>query len=262
MLNINTLSVSYGRRPVLKDISLQVNCGEIFCLIGPNGAGKSTLIRAVSGALPAYSGKVSVANRDLTALNQRQRARAIAVVPQGAHFPPDFTVSETVLMGRTAHMNWLGQPTRLDHEQTHLAMEQAEVVELADRRIGELSGGEHQRVALARALAQDASLMLLDEPTAHLDLRYQSDLLKLVRGLTRQRNLAVLMVLHDLNLSSLYADRLALLVDGQIRKQGSPTEVLTVASLSQAYGIPVNVMKHPYYGKPLVLPDSQPLGAF
>jgi len=254
MLQIENLSVNYGPRRVLHDISLSVQSGEILALIGPNGAGKSTLIRAASGVIPVAGGTVRADGRDFHALAPIQRARFLAVVPQAISLPPAFTVWEMTLMGRTPHLGFLGQTSRADDELARRSLERVHALELADRRVGELSGGESQRVLLARALCQSTPILLLDEPTAHLDLQYQVSLLELVQNLAREDNLAVLIALHDLNLAARYADRVALMVAGRITALGSPREVLTPELISHAYCLPVNVVEHPFAGGPLVLP--------
>jgi iron complex transport system ATP-binding protein len=252
MLRIESLSVSYNSREILHDISLSVQSGEILALIGPNGAGKSTLIRAASGVIP-FSGQVRTNGDTFHALTPMQRAKYIAVVPQAILLPPAFTVWETVLMGRTPHLGFLGQTSRADEELARRALERVHADSLAERRVGELSGGESQRVLLARALCQSTPILLLDEPTAHLDLQYQVSLLELVRKLVREDNLAVLVALHDLNLAARYSDRVALMVAGRITALGSPREVLTPELISQAYCLPVDVVEHPLSGGPLVL---------
>lgn len=254
MLKIENLSVDYGSRRVLHDVSLDVQSGEVAALIGPNGAGKSTLIRAVSGVIPARSGHVRTNSDDFRSLTHTQRARRLAVVPQAVSLPPAFTVWETVLMGRTPYLGFLGQPSQADEDLARRALERVSAVEFADRRVGELSGGEAQRVLLARALCQSTPILLLDEPTAHLDLQYQVSLLKLVYELAHHDHLAVLVALHDLNLAAHFADRVALLVGGEIKAIGTPREVLTSELISQAYCLPVQVVEHPLTGGPLVLP--------
>jgi iron complex transport system ATP-binding protein len=252
MLRIESLSVSYNSREILHDISLSVQSGEILALIGPNGAGKSTLIRAASGVIP-FSGQVRTNGDTFHALTPMQRAKYIAVVPQAILLPPAFTVWETVLMGRTPHLGFLGQTSRADEDLARRALERVHADSLAERRVGELSGGESQRVLLARALCQSTPILLLDEPTAHLDLQYQVSLLELVRKLVREDNLAVLVALHDLNLAARYADRVALMVAGKITALGAPREVLTPELISHAYCLPVDVVEHPFNGGPLVL---------
>lgn len=252
MLKIENLSVSYNSRQILHDISLSVQSGEILALIGPNGAGKSTLIRAASGVIPA-SGHVRTNGDDFHSLDPMRRARYMAVVPQAISLPPAFTVWETVLMGRTPHLGFLGQTSAADEQFARRALERVHADTLADRRVGELSGGESQRVLLARALCQSTPILLLDEPTAHLDLQYQVSLLELVRKLVHEDKLAVLIALHDLNLAARYADRVALMVAGKITALGSPREVLTPELISHAYCLPVDVVENPLSGGPLVL---------
>ena len=252
MLRIEDLSVNYGPRQILHNISLSVQSGEILALIGPNGAGKSTLIRAASGVIP-FSGHVRTNGDTFHALTSMQRARYMAVVPQAISLPPAFTVWETVLMGRTPHLGFLGQTSRADEDLARRALERVHADTLADRRVGELSGGESQRVLLARALCQSTPILLLDEPTAHLDLQYQVSLLELVRKLVHEDKLAVLSALHDLNLAARYADRVALMVAGRIKAVGTPREVLTSELISESYCWPVDVVEHPLAGGPLVL---------
>ena len=253
-LELQALSAAYGARVVLRGVSLTVAGGEVLALAGPNGAGKSTLIRVVSGVLAASAGQVRLDGQNLLQLPPGQRARLVAVVPQMIRLPETYTVSEIVLMGRTPHLKlWAGEGKH-DCEVAWAAMRATRVDELADRRVGELSGGEQQRVVLARALAQEPRVLLLDEPTAHLDLKHQVGVLELVRALAKQRDLAVLMTLHDLNQASLYADRVALLQQGEIVAQGTARQVFTSELLSQVYGVPVAVSRHPDRDLPIVLP--------
>jgi len=255
MLKIQNLSVSYGPRQILHDISLNVQSGEVLALIGPNGAGKSTLIRAASGVIP-YTGYVRTNGDDFASLSPIQRAKYIATVPQAISLPPAFTVWETVLFGRTPYLGFLGQPSKNDEVIAHQALERINALPLVDRRVGELSGGEQQRVLLARALCQATPVLLLDEPTAHLDLQYQVSLLELVRDLAHRDNLAVLVALHDLNLAAHYADRIALMVAGNIKAIGSAKEVLQPELIQEAYCLPVQVVQHPFLDVPLVLPNA------
>lgn len=256
MLKLNSLTVAYYDQEVVQEITFEINSGEILALVGPNGAGKSTLIRAISGVIPVKSGGVWTDGRELISMGMMDRARHLAVVPQARELPGAYTVHQTVLMGRTPYLGWLGHANQKDHAIVRLAMERTQTLELAERRVSDLSGGEQQRVLLARALAQDAPILLLDEPTTHLDLQNQSNLLNLIRQLCQEERLTVLMVLHDLNLAGLYADRVALLNKGRIQAIGKPEDVLTTDNLSSVYHVDVNVIPHPEYGTPLILPDG------
>ncbi|KAF0107577.1 MAG: iron complex transport system ATP-binding protein [Anaerolineaceae bacterium] len=257
MLRIENLSVSYGSRRVLHGVSLEVQSGEVVALIGPNGAGKSTLVRAVSGVIPVDAGSVRTNGTDLLALPSMQRARRLAVVPQAVSMPPAFSVWETVLLGRTPYLNFLGQTSAADEETARRALVRVDALDLAERRVGELSGGEQQRVLLARALAQSTPILLLDEPTSNLDLHYQVSFMEMVRSLAKQDHLAVLVALHDLNLAARYADRVALMVAGKIEAAGTPRQVLTPELISAAYHLPVQVVPHPFADALLVLPGNK-----
>lgn len=254
MLDVRELTIAYGSQTVLHAVSFHLPPGKILAVIGPNGAGKSTLIRALSGVVPVEPGAVWVQGSDLSGLSTQERARRIAVVPQAIALPPAFTAWETVLIGRTPHLGWLGNTSAHDEEITRAAMVRTHTLELAERRVGELSGGEQQRLLLARALAQSAPILLLDEPTAHLDLQYQLTLLDEVRTLVRQDGLTVLAALHDLNLVARYADLVVLLVGGCIHALGTPVEVLTAGLLSEAYQVPLQVHFEGARQIPYILP--------
>jgi iron complex transport system ATP-binding protein len=256
MLKIQNLSVSYGSRQILHDISFDVQSGEVLALIGPNGAGKSTLIRAVSGVIP-YAGNVRTNGDNFALLTPIQRAKYIATVPQAVSLPPAYTVWETVLLGRTPYLGFLGQPSKTDEDVARQSLVRVSALSFAERRVGELSGGEQQRVLLARALCQSTPILLLDEPTAHLDLQYQVGLLELVTELAHKDHLAVLVALHDLNLAAHYADRIALMVTGNIKAMGKPKEVLQPELIQEAYCLPVQVVQHPFLDLPLVLPNKK-----
>jgi iron complex transport system ATP-binding protein len=253
MLRIRSISVSYGEIEILHELSLDVNTGEVVSLIGPNGAGKTTMMRAISGVIPVKSGSVHVDDEDLSVTPIAERARLLAVVPQARKLPPEYTVQQSVLMGRTPYLGWLGNPSPGDIEKVQWAIDRTRLSELANRRVDELSGGEQQLVLVARALAQDAPVMLLDEPTAHLDLRHQATILDLVHSLARERGLAVLMSLHDLNLVSIFSDRIALLDDGNILAVGKPKEVINQQYLSKVYQVPLDIIPHPHRDIPIVL---------
>ena len=254
VLSIRELSASYGEVNALNEVSLEVNKGEIFGIVGPNGAGKSTLIKVLSGVLRATAGIALINDQEITSLSPIQRARALAVVPQARQLGGAFSVEQAVLLGRTAYLGFLGKPRPTDLEKVNWAMEQTAVDSLADRKLAEISGGEQQRVLLARALAQDTPVLLLDEPTNHLDLRYQVNLLKLLKSLVQQENLTVLMAMHDLNQVSGIVDRVALLVDGCLQAVGRPEQVLTPENINKAYQTEVVTITHPSTRRHYIFP--------
>ena len=256
IFRIENLNVAYARRTILRQVSLQVMPGEVLALVGPNGAGKTTLIKASSGVIPLQSGRVFAQGKNIAILPPGERARLIAVVPQARFLPEGYTVRQTVQLGRTAYLGWLGQPAPLDRQRVEWALERTDTLSLAGRLINELSGGEQQRVLLARALCQDPPVLLLDEPTTHLDIRHQASLLNLVREIASERQMAVLVALHDLNMVGIYTDRVALLVDCELRAIGAPHEVLTAERLFEAYQTHMSVIAHPTYGTPLILPNG------
>ena len=253
MLNIQSIAVSYGEAEILHEVTLEVTAGEVVSLIGPNGAGKTTLMRAISGVIPLKSGSVYVDGQDLSVTPIAQRARLLAVVPQARKLTPEYTVKQAIMMGRTPYLGWLGNPSQSDFDTVDWAIDRTGISGLVERRVDELSGGEQQLVLVARALAQDAPVILLDEPTAHLDLRHQATILELMHNLARENRLAVLMSLHDLNLVSIFSDRIALLDQGTILANGLPYEVLVREQLSRVYQVPLDIIPHPHRDIPLVL---------
>ncbi|MBN2501923.1 MAG: ABC transporter ATP-binding protein [Anaerolineales bacterium] len=257
MLEIEGLTVAYQAHVALNAVSFGVDKGERLAVVGPNGAGKSTLIRTLSGVLAAQSGMMKIDGVDLSGLSTQARARLLSVVPQAGQLGGAFSVEQTVLLGRTAYMGWLGQPCSDDMDKVDLAIQRAHLGDLKERRIAELSGGERQRVLLARALAQDTPIMLLDEPTNHLDLRHQIEFLDLIRDLTEEEDLTVLMALHDLNLVSTYADRAVLLHEGNVVAIGETKDVLTTDHISKTYGVDVQVVSAPGVDVPIILPRGK-----
>lgn len=257
MLAVQSIASGYGERRVLEEITFNVGRGEVVALIGPNGAGKTTLMRTLSGVLKPSAGRILLAGEDAAQLTPAQRAAKIAVVPQARELPEDFTVWQTVLLGRTPYLGWLGRVSAEDRRRAAQAMERSRLSGYEGRKVGELSGGEQQRVLLARALAQETPILLLDEPTSNLDLQHQSVLLNLVREQAHHGGQAALMAVHDLNLAALYADRVILLADGRLQACGTPEQVLTPDLLQAVYHVPVRVVTHPDYGTPLILPDGR-----
>ena len=254
-LHVRNLRAGYGRRVVLDGIDLAVGPGELMVLIGANGAGKSTLFRALSSGADVLAGSATVGEANLLRLDPRARARIVAVVPQALDLPEGIGVAEMVLLGRTPHASWWGGDSDDDWQVVHDAMRATDVANLAERDITEVSGGERQRVLLARALAQEPRLLLLDEATAHLDLRFQIEIFTLVRRLAAGRGFAVLASCHDLDLAARFADRIAVLHDRRLTAVGEPGEVLTKERVEEAFGVEVEVSVDPRTGRPRVLPS-------
>lgn len=261
LLDVNGVSVTYhptGREIVaLRDASLALAAGEVVGLVGPNGSGKTTLIRVVTGVVRPSSGHVTIAGRDIERMRQVELARLIAVVPQEPVLPPTFSALACVLMGRTPHLRLLQNEGASDLEAARRAMLATDTWSLTDRLLGELSGGERQRVVVARALAQETPILLLDEPTAHLDLGHQASVLDLMRRFARDEGKAVLAVVHDLTLAARYCDRLVMLRGGSVVATGTPGDVLTPERLRGVYGVNVDVFPHPTTGRPVVAPGGE-----
>jgi iron complex transport system ATP-binding protein len=251
MLSISHLSAGYGSTLALSDVSLDVARGQVAAVIGPNGCGKSTLLRCVAGLLPPRAGTITIEGDSVTGLNPRERARRIALLPQSFAAGTELTATDMVLLGRTPHLSPYGAPSARDHEIVARVLHQVGATELATRRLAEMSGGQRQRIMLARALAQQPHVLLLDEPTSNLDLRYQYEVLDLVRRVARQENLAVVIVLHQINLAAQIADTMLLLRENGITQAGgTPQEVLISMNLSTVYGLELEVKPHPLTGKP------------
>ncbi len=242
----------------MRGVSLSISPGTLLAVVGPNGAGKTTLMKLLSGSLPPQEGDVTLNDRPLSGLADRERALAIAVVPQSESSPFPVTVREMVGMGRYAHLGPWERSGARDRTVVDHAMARCAVAEFADRQLSELSGGERQRARIARALAQEAPVLLLDEPTAGLDLRYRMELFHLLRQL-RAAGLGVLVITHDLNLAARFADRLMLLDRGRALARGTPDEVLARASLEAVYQWPLRVVAHPGPGSDTGAPQTVPL---
>jgi cobalamin transport system ATP-binding protein len=252
-LALEGVSAAYGTRPVIHDLSLEATPGQITGLIGPNGSGKTTIVRVASRGLRPTQGKVRVQGRDPYALSSREAARLVAVVPQELTPAFEYSVLEIVLMGRSPyHSSWGGGGAD-DWAHARRAMGAANVQHLAERGMGELSGGERQRTILAQALAQDAPVLLLDEPTTHLDVRHVVEILTVVRGLARKDGRAVLAIFHDLNLASAYCDRIYVLSEGTVVAAGPPAEVITHGLVRDVFGVETEVTPSGATGRPAVV---------
>ena len=240
LLNVAGVTFGYDRQPLLYDVHIQVQARERVGLLGPNGSGKTTLLRLVSGILRPQQGKIFLEGRDLHQWSRRRIAQRIAVVPQELHMPFAFTVEHMVSLGRTPFVNFFGSQTRYDDEIVQDAIQATGIDSLAQRVFNHLSGGERQRVMIAMALAQQPQLLLLDEPTSHLDIKYQIETLELVQRLNQERGVTVVAAMHDLNLAARYFPRLILFQRGVVADAG-PAEVLEPKLLSRVYGVNVQV---------------------
>lgn len=251
-LSLRGIEVALGGRPVLRGVDLEVAPGEVVALVGPNGAGKTTLVRVASRVLAPDAGEARFDGRPLAAWTRRALSRAIAVVPQDTGTPFPFRAGELVVMGRAPHQPLMGFDRSDDVGEAQRALDRMGIAHLADRSVFELSGGERQLVAFARALAQDPQLLLLDEPTAFLDLRHRVRVLSVIRELAA-RGRAALVVSHDLNLATRTCDRLVVLRDGLIAASGSPEAVMTAELLADVYGIEADILRAPD-GRPVAVP--------
>ena len=253
-LSARDLRAGYTSVPVLRGVSLEVAPGELLAIVGPNGSGKSTLLRVLGGTMPPWQGSVELYGRPLLALQRRAIAREIATVAQENTVAFRFTVLEIVLMGRAPHLGAFRFESRHDLEIAQAALERFDLLPLAHRHIEELSGGERKRVFLARALTQQPRVMLLDEPTAFLDLKHVVGIFSRFRELASARGLAVVATLHDLNAAAAYADRVLLLKAGGVVDYGTPSEVLTESNLRSVYETEIYVGKNPVSDQLTILP--------
>lgn len=248
---VDEVAVSFGNARILDGISLDVTAGEFVGLVGPNGAGKTTLLRTMRATLTPDTGSVRVAGDDVHSLSSRAASRLVASVPQESTLAFEFTVREAVEMGRTPHVSRFGGLTEVDHAAVEEAMDRTEIAEFADRPVTEVSGGERSRVLLARALAQQTPVLLLDEPTANLDVNHQIRTLDLVSELTDEGRTAVAAI-HDLDLAARYCDRLVVVADGHVLADGTPEDVLSTDSLRAAFDAEAVVTRDAVTGSPTV----------
>ena len=248
-IRASALNTSYGSLPVIRDVSFSVSKGEFFIVIGPNGSGKTTLLKVMAAITAFQGGKLEILGKPMEKYSRKSLARIMALVPQTVPEDLPFTVRELVLMARSPHMGLLGLEGDHDIQMAEEAMAFTGVESLADRKMDQLSGGERQRAFIARAICQDPQIILLDEPTAALDLAHQVRVMDLMEKLRTEKGLTIVMVSHDINLAAMYATCLMLLKKGRIIKMGIPSEVLTFKTLEEAYECPLLV-------------DESPLGNF
>ncbi len=253
MLKVHGLSGGYGVKAVISNVSLEIQSGEFFGIIGPNGSGKTTLLRALSGVILPMAGQIVLDGQNIRKIQRRDFARRVTVVSQLLPLT-EMTVGEFVLLGRLPHFtNMQLLESAHDRQVAEKCMTLTDSWRLKDKPVSHLSGGERQLAAIARALAQEPRLLLLDEPTAHLDITHQVAVMDLLRRLVRELNLTVAMVLHDLNLASEYCDRLVLIHEGRVHKVGTPLEVIDYRVIEHVYKTVVVVNRNPVSGKPYVL---------
>lgn len=257
-LYMRKVSFSYLNGFVIEDVDLTIAAGEMVGLLGPNGCGKTTLLKLASGVLSPAKGEILLGEMSLNKLSRKQVARRVSVVPQYFHIPFAFTAAEVVLLGRTPFINVLSGETIKDRDVTATALKLVGIDKLGHRLFNDLSGGEQQKVILAMAFAQEPELLLLDEPTAHLDINHQVEILELGRNLNREQGVTIIAAMHDLNLASLFFNRLILLRDGTIFADGSPQEVLTETNIQAVFSASVRVSSHPTTSVPhiVVLPKE------
>jgi len=245
ILDIENISLNFRDKSVLSDVSFSVEKGEFFVIVGPNGAGKTSLLKVLSGLQKVHQGSLTIKDKNISKYRRRNLSQIMAIVPQQIEVGFPFTVADTVIMGRTPHLGILGMEGDEDHDIAREAMEFTEVAHLADRKLYQLSGGELQRVIIARAICQQPEIILLDEPTTALDPAHQLKIMDLMEKFRREQGITIVMVSHDLNLASMYGDRLLLLKDGRVVKTGEPGEVLDREILEECYGCKMRVDESP-----------------
>jgi iron complex transport system ATP-binding protein len=253
MLELININFNYGGRRVLDSLNFSISSDEFVAIIGPNGAGKSTLMKIIDGILPA-PGQILLANKMITAYTRKQLARLIAYLPQDTEFTFAYTVDEVVRMGRYPHVKGIGYYSPTDEQVIDRVMSLLEVQDFRDRNFNELSGGERQRVLIASALAQEPKILLLDEPTAALDLHHQIAIYQILKTQQIRENLTVILVTHDINLAAQYCNRMVLLFQGKIISDGKPDEVLKFKVLQNTFGVKVYIDINPITNSIYILP--------
>ena len=253
IIRVEGLTGGYGASPVIKDISFGIERGDFVGIIGPNGSGKSTLLRFLTRVLTPKQGAIYFEERDIHGIRLKELFRNIAFVPQDTVINFSYSVWEIVLMGRIPHLGRLELETKRDFAIAEKALLFTDSRQFKDSKVNELSAGERQRVLIAKALAQEPRLIFLDEPTSHLDIGHQIEILSLLKRLNREEGLTIVIVLHDLNLASEYCNRLILLERGSINTQGSPFDVLTYQNIERVYKTVVVVRENPFSRKPYII---------
>ena len=250
LLSVQRITAGYEKTPVIRDVTFTTPFRSIMGVIGPNGAGKTTLFRTISRVLKPMDGKILYRDRDIDGLSRKEFARKVAVIPQFRAVPPPFTVEEFVSLGRYPHRGRLSPFTQEDRRIIAENLSLLGLTDFRDRKVSALSGGELQRVVLAQGLVQKPELLLMDEPTAHLDITHKIRVLDLIGSLSEQAGLTVLIILHDLNLACAYCDRVLIMKGGTVHATGAPESVLTRETIEEVYQTPVRVGKDPVTARP------------
>ena len=257
IVDVKNLSFSYAGQPVLKNLGFSVEKGSFFIIIGPNGSGKTTLMKIMSGILKSGPDKIKISGKSARAYSRKAMAKIISFVPQTAPVDFPFKVKELVLMGRSPHLGILGMEQKKDIELVEEALVFTNTQHLAERKIDQLSGGERQRVFIARAICQEPKIIMLDEPTASLDIAHQLNIMDLMEKLKFERDVTVLMVSHDINLAAMYADKILLLNNGEKAGFGPPEDILKFDTLEKTYGCRLLVDQSPFGNFPRITPVPQ-----
>jgi iron complex transport system ATP-binding protein len=252
ILKLNNTGYRYGDKWAVKNVSMDISPGDVVGVLGPNGSGKSTLLRLMDGLIKAEEGEIFLEGESLAGMRRSQVARGVAMVSQESYFQFSFSVLQVVLMGRFPHLRRFRFEGQRDMEVAQEALKITDTLAFADRDIHALSGGERQRVMIARALAQEPVVLLLDEPTSFMDLKYKREIFRLIKSLSRERKLAVVVVSHDIGQAAQFCNRLVILKQGRVYRVGTPEEVITEQTMEEVFECAVIVDDHPATGRPRV----------
>ncbi len=252
---VEQLNFSYTETPFIEDLSFGFKAGEFFNVVGPNGTGKTTLLYLLGGIIKPRSGQILLDEKPLSSFRRQDLAKIMTIIPAESNIAFDFTVYDIVAMGRYPYHSPLESLTKNDREIISEVIERTGLMKYERKIFNRLSSGERQRVLIARALAQKTSILLMDEPTIHLDIHYQLDIYRLAQSLAHDQNLSVFMISHDLNYAAMYSDRIMLMHEGRIEKIGAPNEIFQAELLSKIYGTALSVYPHPKTGQPTIWPE-------
>ncbi|MBW6516835.1 MAG: ABC transporter ATP-binding protein [Candidatus Cloacimonetes bacterium] len=252
MIKLQNVSTGYYKQKVIENLTLTFRKGEFCSILGPNGAGKSTLLKAIIGFLPLSQGDIYIKDKNLNSWQRKELAKVISVIPQEITYQFDYTVTELVLMGRYPYRNFWQTYSAADRREVDAVLDELHLFPLRYKPYSQLSGGEKQRVNIARALVQKTEIILLDEALVHLDINHQLDIIKLLADINRHHNKLIVLISHNINLSSDYCDRIMILKDGQLFSEGTPQDVITVENLKRVYNTELQIFENPFTKKPNV----------